>query len=46
MTGHPGVIVTLDGEVHPPGTPLLVPVPRKLIWREGKLTGQMSWNIG
>src|ERR1700753_710732 len=23
MTGHPGVIVTLDGEVHPPGTPLL-----------------------
>src|ERR1700754_1545708 len=22
MTGHPGVIVTLDGEVHPPGTPL------------------------
>src|ERR1700741_5299468 len=23
MTGHPGVIVTLDGEVHPPDTPLL-----------------------
>jgi 4-amino-4-deoxychorismate lyase len=23
MTGHPGVIVTLDGELHPPGTPLL-----------------------
>jgi 4-amino-4-deoxychorismate lyase len=23
MAGHPGVIVTLDGEVHPPGTPLL-----------------------
>jgi 4-amino-4-deoxychorismate lyase len=23
MTGHPGVTVTLDGEVHPPGTPLL-----------------------
>src|ERR1700689_1858346 len=23
MTGHPGVIVTLDGEVHPAGTPLL-----------------------
>jgi len=23
MTGHPGVIVTLDGKVHPPGTPLL-----------------------
>jgi 4-amino-4-deoxychorismate lyase len=23
MTGHPGVIVTLDGEVHPPATPLL-----------------------
>jgi 4-amino-4-deoxychorismate lyase len=23
MTGHPGVIVTLDGNVHPPGTPLL-----------------------
>jgi 4-amino-4-deoxychorismate lyase len=23
MTGHPGVIVTLDGTVHPPGTPLL-----------------------
>jgi 4-amino-4-deoxychorismate lyase len=23
MTGHPGVLVTLDGEVHPPGTPLL-----------------------
>ena len=23
MTGHPGVIVTLDGGVHPPGTPLL-----------------------
>ncbi|OBK33920.1 4-amino-4-deoxychorismate lyase [Mycobacterium sp. 1245111.1] len=23
MTGHPGVIVTLDGEVHPPGAPLL-----------------------
>ena len=23
MTGQPGVIVTLDGEVHPPGTPLL-----------------------
>ena len=23
MTGHPGVVVTLDGEVHPPGTPLL-----------------------
>jgi 4-amino-4-deoxychorismate lyase len=23
MTGHPGVIVTLDGEVHPPGVPLL-----------------------
>jgi 4-amino-4-deoxychorismate lyase len=23
MTGHPGVIVTLDGEVQPPGTPLL-----------------------
>src|SRR6201996_9793791 len=23
MTGHLGVIVTLDGEVHPPGTPLL-----------------------
>src|SRR5271156_7219043 len=23
MTGHPGVIVTLEGEVHPPGTPLL-----------------------
>jgi 4-amino-4-deoxychorismate lyase len=23
MTGHPGVIVTLDGEVYPPGTPLL-----------------------
>jgi 4-amino-4-deoxychorismate lyase len=23
MTGHAGVIVTLDGEVHPPGTPLL-----------------------
>src|ERR1700722_20274822 len=24
MTGHPGVIVTIDGEVHQPGTPLLV----------------------
>jgi 4-amino-4-deoxychorismate lyase len=23
MTGRPGVVVTLDGEVHPPGTPLL-----------------------
>ncbi len=23
MTGHPGVVVTLDGAVHPPGTPLL-----------------------
>jgi len=23
MTGHLGVVVTLDGEVHPPGTPLL-----------------------
>jgi 4-amino-4-deoxychorismate lyase len=23
MTGDPGVIVTLDGEAHPPGTPLL-----------------------
>src|ERR1700743_3634111 len=23
MTGHPGVIVTLDGEVHPPDAPLL-----------------------
>jgi 4-amino-4-deoxychorismate lyase len=23
MTGHPGVIVTLDGEIHPPGSPLL-----------------------
>lgn len=23
MTGHRGVIVTLDGELHPPGTPLL-----------------------
>jgi 4-amino-4-deoxychorismate lyase len=23
MTGHRGVVVTLDGEVHPPGTPLL-----------------------
>lgn len=23
MTGHPGVIVTLDGEVHQPGSPLL-----------------------
>jgi 4-amino-4-deoxychorismate lyase len=23
MTGHPGVVVTLDGEVHPLGTPLL-----------------------
>src|SRR6202044_3777985 len=23
MTGHPGVIVTLDGEVHSPGAPLL-----------------------
>src|ERR1700743_1321920 len=23
MTGHPGVIVTLDGKVHPAGTPLL-----------------------
>ena len=23
MTGHPCVIVTLDGELHPPGTPLL-----------------------
>jgi 4-amino-4-deoxychorismate lyase len=23
MTGHPGVIVTLDGNVHPAGTPLL-----------------------
>ena len=23
MTAHPGVIVTLDGEVHPPGTPVL-----------------------
>jgi 4-amino-4-deoxychorismate lyase len=23
MTAHPGVVVTLDGEVHPPGTPLL-----------------------
>jgi 4-amino-4-deoxychorismate lyase len=23
MTGHPGVVVTLDGEIHPPGTPLL-----------------------
>jgi len=23
MTGQPGVVVTLDGEVHPPGTPLL-----------------------
>jgi 4-amino-4-deoxychorismate lyase len=23
MTGHPGVIVTLDGGVHPPGAPLL-----------------------
>src|SRR6202035_2367244 len=23
MTAHPGVIVTLDGEVHPPGAPLL-----------------------
>jgi 4-amino-4-deoxychorismate lyase len=23
MTGHPGVVVTLDGEVHPPATPLL-----------------------
>jgi 4-amino-4-deoxychorismate lyase len=23
MRSHPGVIVTLDGEVHPPGTPLL-----------------------
>jgi 4-amino-4-deoxychorismate lyase len=25
MTGQPGVVVTLDGEVHPPGTPLLFP---------------------
>ena len=25
MTGHPGVVITLDGEVHPPGTPLLFP---------------------
>src|ERR1700728_3195028 len=24
MTGRPGVIVTLGGEVHPPGTPLLL----------------------
>ncbi|GBE67927.1 4-amino-4-deoxychorismate lyase [Mycobacterium sp. MFM001] len=23
MTDHPGVVVTLDGEIHPPGTPLL-----------------------
>lgn len=23
MTGHPGVTVTLDGELHPPGAPLL-----------------------
>ncbi len=23
MNDHPGVVVTLDGEVHPPGTPLL-----------------------
>lgn len=23
MTGHPGVVVTLDGELHPPGAPLL-----------------------
>ncbi len=23
MTGRPGVVVTLDGEIHPPGTPLL-----------------------
>jgi 4-amino-4-deoxychorismate lyase len=23
MTSHPGVIVTLDGQLHPPGTPLL-----------------------
>ena len=23
MAGHTGVIVTLDGEIHPPGTPLL-----------------------
>jgi 4-amino-4-deoxychorismate lyase len=23
MTGHPGVVVTLDGETHPPDTPLL-----------------------
>jgi 4-amino-4-deoxychorismate lyase len=23
MTGHPGIVVTLDGEVHPSGTPLL-----------------------
>jgi 4-amino-4-deoxychorismate lyase len=23
MTGQPGVVVTLDGEVHPSGTPLL-----------------------
>jgi 4-amino-4-deoxychorismate lyase len=23
MTGHPGVVVTLNGEIHPPGTPLL-----------------------
>jgi 4-amino-4-deoxychorismate lyase len=23
MTGHPGVLVTLDGAVHPPGAPLL-----------------------
>jgi 4-amino-4-deoxychorismate lyase len=23
MTGHAGVVVTLDGEIHPPGTPLL-----------------------
>jgi 4-amino-4-deoxychorismate lyase len=25
MTGQPGVVVTLDGKVHPPGTPLLFP---------------------
>ena len=25
MTGQPGVVITLDGEVHPPGTPLLFP---------------------
>jgi len=53
MTGHPGVIVTLDGEVHSPGAPLLFAddlaavrgdgVFETLLVRDGRAWQQGNW---